>query len=187
MKKIFGALVVLLLFVTPSTALARGGGHGGGHGGHSSHSSHHSSHNSSKSSNKSSSNKSSSKSPNGIYDPSKNARKSNSTDSNSTNQTKKGFNLFGNSKPKKIVSAAPIQTWKSSIPRSNYITPAESTFLYPTMTQRLLYMPHYTYYNSENWNNNQEDNSEYETLALFLVAVVVIGLFMFCAWLFLFN
>lgn len=28
MKKLFGALVVLLLFVTPSTALARGGGHG---------------------------------------------------------------------------------------------------------------------------------------------------------------
>lgn len=37
MKKLFGALVVLLLFVTPSTALARGGGHGGGHGGHASH------------------------------------------------------------------------------------------------------------------------------------------------------
>lgn len=185
MKKLFGTLIVLLMFLTPSTALARGGnggGHGGGHA-HSSHSSHHSS----KSSSKSSSNKSSSKSPNGIYDPSKNARKSNSTDSNSTSQTKKGFNLFGNPKPKKIVSAAPVETWKTSISRNNYIVPAESTFLYPTMTQRLLYMPHYTYYNSENLSNHKEDDSEYETVALFLVSVVVIGLFMFCAWLFLFN
>jgi hypothetical protein len=182
MKKLFGILIVLLMFLTPSTALARGG-HGGGHGGGHAHSSH-SSHHSSKSSSKSSSNKSSSKSPNGIYDPSKNARKS---DSNSTSQTKKGFNLFGNPKPKKIVSAAPVETWKTSIPRNNYIVPAESTFLYPTMTQRLLYMPHYTYYNSENLSNHKEDNSEYETVALFLVSVVVIGLFMFCAWLFLFN
>lgn len=108
MKKLFGTLIVLLMFLTPSTALARGG-HGGGHGGGHAHSSH-SSHHSSKSSSKSSSNKSSSKSPNGIYDPSKNARKSNSTDSNSTSQTKKGFNLFGNPKPKKIVSAAPVET-----------------------------------------------------------------------------
>ena len=162
MKKLFGTLIVLLMFLTPSTALARGG-HGGGHGGghaHSSHSSHHSS---------------------------KSSSKSSSNNSNSTSQTKKGFNLFGNPKPKKIVSAAPVETWKTSIPRNNYIVPAESTFLYPTMTQRLLYMPHYTYYNSENLSNHKEDDSEYETVALFLVSVVVIGLFMFCAWLFLFN
>lgn len=104
-----------------------------------------------------------------------------------TQQAKLKRALIGNPKPKKIVSAAPVETWKSSIPRNNYIVPAESTFLYPTMTQRLLYMPHYSYYNSENLSNHKEDNSEYETLALFLVSVVVIGLFMFCAWLFLFN
>ena len=38
MKKLFGTLIVLLMFLTPSTALARGG-HGGGHGGGHAHSS----------------------------------------------------------------------------------------------------------------------------------------------------
>lgn len=32
MKKIFSVLIVFLMLLTPSTALARGVGHGGGHG-----------------------------------------------------------------------------------------------------------------------------------------------------------
>lgn len=102
MKKLFGALVVLLLFLTPSTALARGGGHGGGHGGHASHGSRSSAHNSGKSSSHNSS-KSSSK-------------------SSSTTRSSGGFNWFKSSKskstqPNAIVPSTPIETWKSAIPK----------------------------------------------------------------------
>ena len=108
MKKLFGALIVLLLFVTPSTALARGGGHGGGHGGHASHGSRSSAHNSGKSSSHNSS-KSSSK-------------------SNSTSKSSGGFNWFKSTKPKStqpnaIVPSTPIETWKSAIPRNDYVAP----------------------------------------------------------------
>lgn len=175
MKKIkmLGALTVLLMLLSPGTALARGGGHGGGHGGHASHGSRSSAHNSGKSSSHNSS-KSSSK-------------------SNSTSKSSGGFNWFKSAKPKStqpnaIVPSTPIETWKSAIPRNDYVapttpkssytTPSESNlynFIYPTTTQRLLFMPHHSYYYNNTTTQEDDSSNDSESIVLIVVLVLVVA------------
>lgn len=122
MKKLFGIVMLLLLFLSPVTVLARGGHGGHGHGGHSSHG--HSSH----SSKSSGSGKSSSKSSSHLSKSSSSGKSS----------------WFGKSSSKSsgyhYVPSTPVHTWKS-IPQTTTTTSVNNGFLYPTMTQRLLFTP----------------------------------------------
>ena len=78
------------------------------------------------------------KQPNAIYDPSKNARQSSSSQNNSYVQ-----------KPSLAPPTLPIESWNSYSNRS-YYQPIENNFTYPTLTQQLLFM---NLLNNRNHNN----------------------------------
>ena len=122
MKKLFGILMLLLLFSSPVTVLARGG-----HGGHG-HSHGHSSH----TSKSSGSGKSSSKSSGSGKSSSKSSGSGKSSWFGKSSSKSSGYHY---------IPSTPVHTWKN-IPQTTTTTPVNNGFLYPTMTQRLLFTPH---------------------------------------------
>ena len=145
MKKLFGLIALSLLFLSPTTALARGG-HAHSH----SHSHSHSrSHSSSKSSSKSSSSRS----------------------------TRNGFRIFG-SKPRSrvYVPSTPVQSWKK-MPQPNTTAPVDNGFVYPSLTQRLLFMPRPITHSTNQSNDfEDDDNGGKKFVTVITVIFAVAGL-----------
>lgn len=158
MKKLFSLIALSLLFLSPTTALARGG-HAHSH----SHSHSHSrSHSSGKSSSKSSSKShSSSKS---------------SSHSSSSRSTRNGFRIFG-SKPRSrvYVPSTPVQSWKK-IPQSNITTPVDNGFVYPSLTQRLLFMPRPIVHSTNQSDDFSDDDGSKKFVTVITVIFAVAGL-----------
>lgn len=158
MKKLFGLIALSLLFLSPTTALARGG-HAHSH----SHS-HSRSHSSGKSSSRSSS-KSSSKSH-----------------SSSSRSTRNGFRIFG-SKPRSrvYVPSTPVQSWKK-MPQPNATAPVDNGFVYPSLTQRLLFMPRpisHSTNQSDDFEDDDNGGKKFVTVITVIFAVAgLIGLTM---------
>lgn len=146
MKKLFGIVMLLLLFLSPATVLARGGHGGHGHGGHSSHG--HSSHSS------------------------KSSGSSKSSSSSKSSWFKKP-SWFGKSSSKSsgyhYVPSTPVHTWKN-IPQTTTTTSVNDGFLYPTTTQRLLFTPRPVVHPTV----TSDDSQEKEDRSKFIMGVLVI-------------
>ena len=160
MKKLFGLAALSLLFLSPTTALARGG-HAHSHSHSSSRSSSHSSsHSSSKSSSKSSSSHSSSKS----------SSKS-SSHSSSSRSTRNGFRIFGSRPRSRVyIPSTPVQSW-NKIPQPNTTAPVDNGFLYPSLTQRLLFMPRPIAHSTNQSDDFGDDDNDGKTI---ITAITVI-------------
>ena len=164
MKKLFGLAALSLLFLSPTTALARGG-HAHSHAHSHSHSSH-SSHSSSKSSSKS---------------PSKSSSKS-SSHSSSSRSTRNGFRIFGSRPRSRVyVPSTPVQSWKK-MPQPNATVPVDNGFLYPSLTQRLLFMPRPIVHSTNQSDDFGDDDSDGKTIITVITVIFavlgVIGLTM---------
>ena len=159
MKKLFGLITLSLLFLLPTTALARGG-HAHSHSSRSSSrsSSHSSSHSSSKSSSKSSSHSSGSRS------------------------TRNGFRIFGSRPRSRVyVPSTPVQSWKK-MPQPNTTAPVDNGFVYPSLTQRLLFMPRPIVHSTNQSDDFGDDDSDGKTIITVITVIFavlgVIGLTM---------
>lgn len=169
MKKLFGFVALSLLFLSPTTALARGG-HAHSHAHSHSHSHSHSSRSSSRSSSHSSS-----------HSSSKSSSKS-SSHSSSSRSTRNGFRIFGSRPRSRVyVPSTPVQSWKK-MPQPNTTAPVDNGFVYPSLTQRLLFMPRPIVHSTNQSDDFGDDDSDGKTIITVITVIFavlgVIGLTM---------